>query len=322
MATPAKADKNVMGLRRLTSALIIAVAVQLVPAPAAAYEWPELLHEGSTGREVRALQVRVAGWFPDEDQGLFAIDGVFDADTELALMRFQDHYELKADGIAGPATFDALNALEDKDHTTIHFDFSEFWQNRSSACSERANRFAGTFKGGMVSEKEVKKNVRRLMWRLEAMRAKLGDHPIAINSGFRSVPYNRCINGATYSQHMYGTAADLRVVEVSNRSGRDTAKGSQVHGIGCYSTLSHNHFDLRMQNEALAGAQYWWWPKRDRHERDLAADGRPCYGEVRQAEVSASGAAVGSALDHHLWTRKELKSWKAAGEATDLLGLD
>ena len=323
MAASVKADKNVMGLRRLSSVLAVAVVTVLVSAPSAsAYPWPKLLQEGDTGREVKALQVRVAGWFPDADQNLFEIDGVFDADTKVALERFQEHYELKVDGIAGPKTFEALDALEDEDHTTIHFDFSEFWQNHNSGCSDKANRHAGTFQGGMVSEKEVKKNVRRLMWRLEALRAKLGDNPIAINSGFRSIAYNRCINGATYSQHMYGTAADLRIVDVSNRAGRDTAKESQVHGIGCYSTLSHNHLDLRMQNESLGGAQYWWWPERDRYERDLAADKRPCYGEVKQTSGSASGASISSDLDLYLWTRAELDRWKAAGEEADLHGLD
>lgn len=323
MAAPVKADKNVMGLRRLSTVLAVAVAAVLVGAPsAAAYPWPELLQEGDTGREVKALQVRIAGWFPDAAQTLFEIDGVFDADTKLALERFQEHYELKMDGVAGPKTFEALDALEDEDNTTIHFDFSEFWQNSNSSCSAKANRYAGTFQGGMVSEKEVKRNVRRLMWRLEALRAKLGDKPIAINSGFRSIAYNRCINGATYSQHMYGTAADLRVVDVSNREGRDAARESQVHGIGCYSTLSHNHLDLRMQNESLGGAQFWWWPEQDRFERDLSADNRPCYGEVKQTEPSASGASVSSGLDLQPWTRAELERWKAAGEAADLHGLD
>ena len=323
MAAPVKADKNVMGLRKLSSAVAVAVAmVVLTASGAAAYPWPKLLHEGMTGREVKALQVRIAGWYQDAEQNLFEIDGVFDADTKLALERFQEHYGLNVDGIAGPKTFEALDALEDEDHTTIHFDFSEFWQNSSSSCSAKANRYAGTFQGGMVSEKEVKKNVRRLMWRLEALRAKLGDKPIAINSGFRSVPYNSCINGATYSQHMYGTAADLRVVDVSNRTGRDAAKESQVHGIGCYSTLSHNHLDLRMQNESLGGAQFWWWPKQDRYKRDLSADNRPCYGEVKQTTASASGASISSALDLHLWTRAELDRWKSAGEGSDLRGLD
>jgi hypothetical protein len=300
------------------------VAVGLMAAPAAAYEWPTGLKVGAKGPHVRALQTRLAGWFPVTDQTVFEIDGVFSEQTKVALERFQAHYGLGIDGVAGTSTFAALSLLEDEDRYTIHFDFSEFWQNRNSSCSKEANKYAGTFAGGMVPESKVKRNVKRMMWRLEALRAKLGDKPIAINSGFRSVAYNRCIRGATYSQHMYGTAIDMRVVEATNRRSRNVGKRSQVHGIGCYSSLSHNHFDLRMQNESLEGARAWWWPKRDEHDRDLADDGLPCYGEIKKtSSVSASGAAIESAsLDLHEWSQAELDRWKAGGEALNLHGLD
>ena len=306
-----------MGLRKIGWAVVCALVVQIFAAsPALAYEWPDLLQAGDKSRAVKALQVRLAGWYPDKSQTLFAIDGVFSEQTEVALEAFQTHYGLVPDGIAGPATFKALNTLEDPDRTTINFDFAEFWQNSSSSCSKEANSYAGTFKGGKVPEKEVKTNVRWMMWRLEALRAKLGDKPIAINSGFRSVAYNTCIGGASMSQHMYGTAADLRVVEVSNRKARNYARGSQMHGIGCYSSLSHNHVDLRMQNEALEAAKFWWWPKRDEHGRDLASDGLPCWGEVKRGEaMSYSTDSPGS-------SEAELAEWKAAGEEPNLYGLD
>ena len=312
-----------MGLRKIGWVVVCALVLQIFAAsPALAYEWPELLQSGDKSRAVKALQVRLAGWYPDKNQTVFAVDGVFSGQTKVALEAFQAHYGLVPDGIAGLATFQVLNALEDPDHTTVHFDFSEFWQNRNSSCSKEANRFAGTFQGGKVPEKDVKRNVRWLMWRLEALRAKLGDKPIAINSGFRSVEYNRCIRGASMSQHMYGTAADMRVVEVSNRKARNYGKGSQVHGIGCYSNLSHNHFDLRMQNEALEAAKFWWWPKRDEFGRDLASDGLPCWGEVKSDSVLASGAATRGSYDLHGWSESQLDSWKADGENLNLHGLD
>ena len=314
-----------MGLRKLSCVVAVALAGLLATAgPAAAYEWPKVLREGHTGRDVRALQMRLAGWFPRRDQTFFRSDGVFQGMTVNAVKRFQEHYGLRADGIAGRATFRILTSLEDGDRSTEHFSFDEFKQNRNSNCGRKANSFAGTFKGGMVKRALVKRNVIRLMWRLEALRAKLGDHPIAINSGFRSVAYNRCINGATYSQHQYGTAADLKVLDVSNRDGRNRARGSQVHGIACYATLSHNHFDLRMQNRSLPQAAYWWWPDRDRYKRDLSEDGRPCYGEVRQSSsMSASmDGGGGESHDVHEWTEAELDEWKASGEPSDLHGLD
>ena len=315
-----------MGLQKLCCVVAIALGASLVSAaPAAAYEWPKVLKEGDTGPDVRALQMRIAGWFPRHDQTFFAIDGVFQGRTVNALKRFQEHYKIRADGIAGRATFRILDSLEDGDGSTEYFAFDEFYQNSSSGCSREANSYAGTFQGGMVSARKVKNNVIRLMWRLEALRAKLGDQPIAINSGFRSVAYNRCINGATYSQHQYGTAADFRVLDVSNREARDRARRSQVHGIGCYSSLSHNHVDLRMQNRSLPQAAFWWWPDRDIYKRDLADDGRPCYGEVRQSRstslsMSSDGGDAGS--DVHEWTESELEQFKSEGEAPDLHGLD
>ena len=313
-----------MGLRRLSCVIAIALgAVAFTAAPAAAYEWPKLLKEGHTGDDVRALQMRLAGWFPRNDRTFFAIDGNYQGMTINAVKRFQEHYGLTADGIAGRGTFRMLDSLEDEDGSTKNFEFDEFKQNSNSACSKEANSYGGTFKGGMVPARRVKNNVIRLMWRLEALRAKLGDRPIAINSGFRSVAYNDCINGATYSQHQYGTAADLRVLDVTNREGRDRARGSQLHGIACYATLSHNHLDLRMQNRSLPQAAFWYWPQRDEHRRDLSDDRRPCYGESYESSVSASmDGGAHDDEDLHEWSEPELDQWKAEGEAPNLHGLD
>lgn len=275
-------------------------------APANAFEFTKPLKAGDVSPEVRALENRVAGWFPKTDQTVLEIDDRFDSRTRWAVTRFQKHYGLTADGIAGPQVFKVLNRLEDPDGSTAHFDYSEFWQKKSPGCSRKANSYAGSFRGGKVSEGKVKRNVTRLMWRLEAIRAKGGDKPIGINSGFRSVAYNECLGGASLSQHMYGTAADTRMVGVSNRKQRDIARASQTHGIGCYSSLSHNHLDLRLQNHVLAAVQSWWWPQQDRWNRDLADDDRPCYGE-RKAAVARSSTA-------DLASEAEIAQWEAAGE--------
>ena len=295
-----------MAPRRITFISFLACIVLVMgAAPALAYEWPESLGPKQKGPAVRALQVRVAGWYPDGNKDLFVIDGVFGDQTRAAVEAFQAHYGLPVDGVAGTAMFKRLNALEDEDQSTEHFDWSEFWQNRNPNCSRKANRYAGTFDGGRVEVTVVTRNVRWLMWRLEALRAKLGDHPIAINSAFRSVAYNQCIGGASLSQHMYGTAADFKVLDVANRAARDTGKASQFHGIACYSSLTHNHFDLRLQNESLRDAHYWWWPERDKVGRDLAEDERPCWGEKKTDEGRANGAVVSPV---------ELEEWKSSHE--------
>ncbi|MDQ4026317.1 MAG: D-Ala-D-Ala carboxypeptidase family metallohydrolase [Actinomycetota bacterium] len=168
------------------------------------------------------------------------------------------------------------------------------------------------------------------MWRLEALRAKVGGHPIGINSGFRSVAYNDCIGGARASQHMYGTAADNRVAEVDNRSSRELAMTSQFSGVGCYSSLSHNHLDIRVENAGSGTTQFWWWPKTDRKGRHLADDGRPCWGEVvrkgavvaRVVNVLDLVAAAVPGAGSLVPAASEIEAFEDAGETKDLLGLD
>lgn len=281
---------------RRASFVVVAVAALLALAPAAhAYEWSRPLTQADTGNDVKALQVRVAGWFPRSVQKKFPIDGIYSVRTTNAVKALQAFFGLTADGVAGTETLDFLNTLEDPDGSTIHFDFEEFAQHQNSQCSAQANAYSGSFNGGMVSKYAVKRNVKRLMWRLEAVRAKGGGKTIGINSGFRSVPYNDCIGGARSSQHMYGTAADNRMAETDNRLERDLAKASQVHGIGCYASLSHNHFDLRIDNADLPGAQFWWWPERDDSGHDLDESSKPCWGETGQPAPGGSDESVAGA---------------------------
>ena len=299
-----------MGLGRdrlFVVAAMVTVIVAVGAAPAHAFGFTKTLKPGDVSPDVKQLEQRIAGWFPKIDQTLFEVDETYNAQTHWAVARFQRHHGLKVDGIAGPAVFALLDKLEDPDGSTLHFDYSEFWQNESSECSAKANRYAGTFEGGKVPAWKVKRNVRKLMWRLEAIRAKGGDQPIGINSAFRSVAYNACIGGASLSQHMYGTAADTRMVGVSNRAQRDLARKSQLHGIGCYSSLSHNHLDLRMQNPALPEASFWWWPRRDSFGRDLADDHLPCWGETKRSGSKSSARAATS-------TVVDIDAWEAAGE--------
>lgn len=253
------------------------------------YPFERPLRKGDEGKEVKALQVRVAGWYPGTAH--FDLDGSFGRATSRALKAFQSHYGLKASGVARPSTFKSMNRLQDDDRSTAHFDYSEFDQNFNPYCSAQANAYASTFAGGVVRVRRTKRNVRRLMWRLEAVRAKGGNHAIGINSGFRSLSYNRCIGGASASQHLYGTAADQRMAHVDNRRQRNIAKGSQVSGIGCYSSQSHNHLDIRLDNVDLPASHYWW-PDRDRFGRDLDETGRPCWGEEIRTTTALAGTTT------------------------------
>lgn len=280
--------------RRLIWVVAALFAAQIVAAaPAMAYTFTRTLQAGDKGPDVKVLQIRIAGWYGKADQSALALDGSYGAATVDAVKAFQAFYGLDPDGVAGPSTFAIIDGLEDDDGSTLHFDWVEFQQNRNSNCSAKANAYAGTFGGGMVAPLKAKKNVKKLMWRLEALRAKAGGSAVGINSGFRSVPYNDCIGGARASQHMYGTAVDNRMAEVDNRSERELAKASQFHGIGCYSSLSHNHFDIRLDNRDADGSRYWWWPKRDDAGRDLADDGRPCWGEKAESGSRTTATSGG-----------------------------
>lgn len=286
------------------------------------------LHRRDRGPDVKALEIRVAGWFSRHDQTQLPVNKYFGPKTVVAVRHFQSHYGLKPTGAAGRGVYKVFRRLQSRDSSTRHFDWSEFVQNRNSSCGAQANAYAGTLRGGAIAFDRVKRNVRRMMWRLEAVRAKARSNPIGINSGFRSVPYNDCIGGASASQHMYGTAADNRIAGIGNRRARNLGKNSQVHGIGCYSSSSHNHFDLRVENRWLPSSRFWWWPERDAAGRDLDETGRPCFGETSHgrrgktlrsmAAVRAGIAGAGSLVP----SPAEVAAFQRAGEPDDLGSAD
>lgn len=73
---------------------------------------------------------------------------------------------------------------------------------------------------------------------------KIRDHfgkPVNINSGFRTASYNKKVGGATYSQHLYGTAADIRISGVSPKNIAAYAETLLPNkgGIGTYKDFVH-----------------------------------------------------------------------------------
>ncbi len=233
----------------LRGAVALPAGVGLAAAlagPAAAYPWSRTLAEGSSGADVAELQVRVAGWAADSAQQTYvAVDGAFGPGTKAAVIRLQGAYGLAADGVAGPSTHGALNALESGDGSTAHFEYAEFHSKDGSG-----------FSGGKVGAATVQENVRRLMYKLEALRLKSGGSAVTVNSGFRSIAHNASVGGASNSMHVYGVAAD---VVVSGRTTLQTYRVAETCGFSGLEAYTHSwqHCDSRV--EYPYGSQSWWW---------------------------------------------------------------
>ncbi|MFB9908074.1 D-Ala-D-Ala carboxypeptidase family metallohydrolase [Allokutzneria oryzae] len=234
-------------LIRVLSALVMTLlATSLVQPVAQAYTWNRVLKSGDSGADVREVQVRVAGWAADSaSRSVVKVDGTFGASTEAAVKRFQKAYGLTVNGTVDSATQSKLNSLQKSDGSTKHFTFSEFHSKDGKG-----------FSGGNVSASEVKENVRRLMYKLEAIRKKAGDRAITVNSGFRSKSHNSSVGGARNSQHTYGIAADI---VISGRSVSQTIGYAQTSGFsGIIRYSSFTHVDSRVEYPAY-GAASWYW---------------------------------------------------------------
>lgn len=73
---------------------------------------------------------------------------------------------------------------------------------------------------------------------------KIRDHfkkPVTINSAYRTPIKNKAVGGAAYSQHLYGTAADITVKGISPLVVATYAESllPGKGGIGIYSTFTH-----------------------------------------------------------------------------------
>lgn len=75
---------------------------------------------------------------------------------------------------------------------------------------------------------------------LQKIRSHFGK-PVLIHSGYRTSDYNRKVDGATYSQHLYGTASDISVSGVSPKEVAAFVETllPGTGGIGIYDTFTH-----------------------------------------------------------------------------------
>ena len=180
-----------------------------------------LLKDGSRGELVKALQTRLN----EQGYGAGNADGIFGSNTEQAVKALQSAAGIATDGKVGKSTWTAL--LEGKAAgvpASAHFKLSEF------KCKD----------GTAVPEKYYE-NCQRLMNKLEEVRTACGNRPITINSGYRTPSYNKKVDGAPKSQHLYAAAADIRVAGMSAAEVYkicDKIIGDQG-GVGKYSNFTH-----------------------------------------------------------------------------------
>lgn len=214
-----------------------ATAINANPAAPQAdgcYTWSGELSTGDSGDAVTNLQTRIAGWSAEGSP--VVVDGQFGAATEAALKRFQEGYGLSASGVADSATFTKIYELQDDDCSPVHFTFDEFTSGDGSG-----------FSGGNASEAEVRANVLLNMWKLEALRHKMGDVPLQISSAFRSVAYNEQVGGVSNSNHTYGNAVDLvgspSLCALAQNS--RTAGFNEIIGPGAEGHSDHTHVATR-----------------------------------------------------------------------------
>jgi zinc D-Ala-D-Ala carboxypeptidase len=205
---------------------------------------PRELRAGLSGTDVLELQIRVAGWAADKPgQAFLAINGTFDAATAAAVRRFQLAHGLPADGVVSPATHERLDAMTAPNGSTAHFGWDQFTSPDGSG-----------FAGGKVDEDTVKENVRRLMYKLEALRHKLDGRDVAVLSGFHSTDHQARIRASATSLHPLGAAADIAVAGLTTYAVYRVAQTCGFSGLGVY-TQSWLHCDSRTEH----GPRTWSW---------------------------------------------------------------
>ena len=96
---------------------------------------------------------------------------------------------------------------------------------------------------GTPVPEEFYENVQELMTNLEIIREHFG-YPIKINSGYRTPGYNKKIGGATKSQHLTASAADIRmnVTPAKVQEGiKQLMEDDKIKkgGLGIYANFTH-----------------------------------------------------------------------------------
>lgn len=142
------------------------------------------------------------------------VDGLAGSETMAKTKAYQKKHGLTADGIAGELT--RAKIFGKKENQTSENEISNkeavggWWVDiKHFNRSEFACKCGGKYCNGFPVEPS-----RELVELLDKVRAHYGE-PVRVSSGIRCTRHNANCGGATQSQHLRGTAADIRVDGVS-----------------------------------------------------------------------------------------------------------
>ena len=155
---------------------------------------------------------------------------------------------------------------------------------------------------------------------LQAVRDYFGK-PVVINSAYRTPTYNKKIGGATKSQHIAGTACDIKVSGVPPAAVASfLEKFYPKHGIGLYPTFVHidsrgyKVYWLNKGNNVVTGfgkGNLYLQYKAKQPEKPVAQQEDNKVTEQRVVEIIAEYLANNGGVSE--WFEKDVEEGKAIG---------
>lgn len=161
------------------------------------------------------------------------IDGKLGTLTTLATKAFQKDFGITADGVIGKETEKALTHAVCYGMPVKEVN-NDFWKEIKYFKKSEFKCKCGKCGGFPVDPSE------ELVKLLEQIREHF-NAPVTVNSGVRCKAHNAKVGGATGSQHLKGTAADIKVqgVKPSKVAAYAETLLKNTGGIGRYSTFTH-----------------------------------------------------------------------------------
>lgn len=169
-----------------------------------------------------------------------SIDGKWGKKSTAATKKFQSDYGIDDDGVCGTVTEKALTHAVcygmpvKKEVTNEATKSNNFWNGIKYFKRSEFKCKCGKCGGFPVEPDE------KLVELLEKIREHF-NAPVTVSSGVRCKTHNKNVGGATSSQHLYGTAADIKV---QGKTPKEVCAYCQTllpksGGIGLYKTWVH-----------------------------------------------------------------------------------